>query len=51
MKASKIQRVTAALAAIAVTLSIVWSIAGYAYPDSPVAWFDLLARGTHQPHS
>jgi hypothetical protein len=51
MKATKLQRMTAAVAAIAVTLSIVWSIAGYAYPDSPVAWFDLLARTAHQPRS
>ena len=51
MKATKLQRVTAAVAAIAVTLSIVWSIAGYAYPDAPVAWFDLLARTAHQPRS
>ena len=51
MKATKLQRMTAAVAALAVTLTIVWSIAGYAYPDSPVAWFDLLARTPHQPHS
>jgi len=51
MKATKLQRVTAAVAAIAVTLSIVWSIAGYAYPDAPVAWFDLFARTAHQPRS
>lgn len=51
MKATKIQRMTAAITAFAVTLSIVWSIAGYAYPDSPVAWFDLLARSVHQPRS
>ena len=51
MKATKLQRVTAAVTALAVTLSIVWSIAGYAYPDSPVAWFDLLARTAHLPRS
>ena len=51
MKATKLQRMTAAVMAIAVTLSVVWSIAGYAYPDSPVAWFDLLARIAHQPRS
>jgi hypothetical protein len=51
MKASKLQRMSAAIAAVAVTLSIVWSIAGYAYPDSPAAWFDLLARTPHQARS
>jgi hypothetical protein len=51
MKATRLQRMTAAVAAVAVTLSIVWSIAGYAYPDSPVAWFDLLARTAHQSRS
>jgi hypothetical protein len=51
MKATKLQRMTAAVAAIAVTLSIVWSIAGYAYPDAPVAWFDLLARTVQQSRS
>ena len=51
MKATKLQRVSAAITALAVTLSIVWSIAGYAYPDSPVAWFDLFARTPHQPRS
>ena len=51
MKASKLQRVSAAIAAIAVTLSIVWSIAGYAYPDAPAAWFDLFARTPHQARS
>jgi hypothetical protein len=51
MKATRLQRTTAAVAAVAVTLSIVWSIAGYAYPDSPVAWFDLLARTVHQSRS
>jgi hypothetical protein len=29
----KLQRVTAAIAAVAVSFSIVWGISGYAYPD------------------
>jgi hypothetical protein len=51
MKATKLQRVCAAIAALTVTLSIVWSIAGYAYPDMPAAWFDLLARTPQQARS
>ena len=51
MKATKLQRACAAIAALAVTLSIVWSIAGYAYPDAPAAWFDLFARTPQQQHS
>jgi len=49
--ATKLQRASAAIAALAVTLSIVWSIAGYAYPDAPAAWFDLLAKTHLQPRS
>jgi hypothetical protein len=51
VKATKLQRACAAIAALTVTLSIVWSVAGYAYPDAPVAWFDLFARTAHQPRS
>jgi hypothetical protein len=52
MKAvSKLQRVSAAIAALAVSLSIVWSIAGYAYPEAPGAWFGQMAKKTSQPRS
>jgi hypothetical protein len=51
MKVTKLQRVSAAIAAAAVTLSIVWGIAGYAYPDAPAAWLDQLVIKTSQPHS
>ena len=51
MKATKLQRAFAAIAAVTVTLSIVWSMAGYAYPDAPAAWFDLLARTPAQSRS
>jgi hypothetical protein len=40
---STIQRVSAAIAATAVTLSIVWSIAGYAYPELPASWLGQMA--------
>jgi hypothetical protein len=48
---SKLQRVSAAIAALAVSLSIVWSIAGYAYPEAPAAWFGQMAKKTSQPRS
>jgi hypothetical protein len=47
--ASKFQRVSAAVAAVAVSLSIVWSIAGYAYPDAPSSWFGQVAKKTSLP--
>ena len=47
--ATKLQRVSAAIAALAVTLSLVWSIAGYAYPDAPAAWFALPAARVYLP--
>jgi len=52
MKAvSKLQRISAAIAAAAVTLSIVWGIAGYAYPDAPAAWLDQLVKTSLHPRS
>ena len=47
--ASRLQRASAAIAAVAVSLSIVWSIAGYAYPDAPSAWFGQMAKKTSVP--
>ena len=42
--ATRIQRLGAAIAAVAMTLSIVWMISGYAYPQMPAAWLDQLAK-------
>ena len=47
--ASRLQRASAAIAAVAVSLSIVWSIAGYAYPDAPSAGFGQMAKKTSVP--
>jgi hypothetical protein len=44
MKSSTIQQVSAAIAAMAVTLSIVWAISGYAYPEAPSAWPSEIAK-------
>ena len=43
--AGKLQRVTAAIAAVAVSFSIVWGIAAYAYPDLSFASLGQLAKG------
>ena len=48
-QATKFERVSAAIAAIAVSLSIVWAIAGYAYPEAPTAWLDQMAKKMSQP--
>jgi hypothetical protein len=40
---STIERVSAAIAATAITLSIVGSIAGYAYPELPTSWQGQMA--------
>ena len=47
--ASKLQRLSAALASVAVTFTIVWAIAGYAYPDLPSLGLGQLAKKTTSP--
>ncbi len=47
--AGKLQRVTAAIAAVAVSFSIVWGISGYAYPDLSSASLGRLAKETVVP--
>lgn len=42
--AGKLQRVSAAMAAVAVSFSIVWAISGYAYPDVAPAWVGQLTK-------
>ncbi|HYR32963.1 MAG TPA: hypothetical protein VEQ87_01605 [Burkholderiales bacterium] len=44
MKTTKLERLSAAVAAAAMTLTIVWTISGYAYPESPSAWLGELAK-------
>jgi hypothetical protein len=44
MKTTKFQRLSAAVAAAAMTLTIVWGISGYAYPESPSAWLGEIAK-------
>jgi len=39
-----VERLSAAVAAAAMTLTIVWTISGYAYPESPSAWLGELAK-------
>jgi hypothetical protein len=34
---------SAAIAAVAMSLTIVWAISGYAYPEAPAAWFGEIA--------
>jgi hypothetical protein len=41
--ASKVERVSAAVVALAITSSIVWAISGYAYPGSPSSWLGQVA--------
>ena len=47
--ATKLERLSAAIAAVAVSLSIVWAISGYAYPEAPAAWLDQMAKKMSQP--
>ena len=42
---SKSERIIAGLAAFAITLSVVWAIAGYAYPQAP-SWFGQLVKAS-----
>jgi hypothetical protein len=48
-QATKLERVSAAIAAVAVSLSIVWAISGYAYPEASASWLDLMAKKMLQP--
>lgn len=48
-QATKLERVSAAIAAVAVSLSIVWAISGYAYPEASATWLDLMAKKMSQP--
>jgi len=41
--ASKIERLSASIAAVAITLSIVWGMSSYAYPGAPGFAADLMA--------
>jgi hypothetical protein len=47
-QASKLERVSAAIAAVAVSVSIVWAISGYAYPEAPSALFGQIAKKMSQ---
>jgi hypothetical protein len=47
---SKLERVIASIAASAITLSVVWTIAGYAYPQAPSP-FGQLAKASVQSRS
>ena len=47
--ASKLQKLSAALASVAVTFTIVWAVAGYAYPDLPAFGLGELAKKTTLP--
>ena len=44
--ASKLQKLSAALASVAVTFTIVWAVAGYAYPDLTAFGLGQLAKKT-----
>jgi hypothetical protein len=44
--AGKFQRVSAAVAALAMTFLIVWGISGYAYPDLSSSSLGELASGS-----
>ena len=48
-QATKLERVSAAIAAVAVSVSIVWAISGYAYPEVPSAVLDQIAKKMSQP--
>jgi hypothetical protein len=47
--AGKLQRVSAAIAAVAVSFSIVWAISGYAYPDVSPASLGQMAKKSVPP--
>jgi hypothetical protein len=44
--ATRLQRLSAAIAAVLATLSIVWGISGYAYPDAPSYSPNPIAKDT-----
>jgi len=48
-QATKLERVSAAIAALTVSLSIVWAISGYAYPEAPASLLDQIAKKMSQP--
>jgi hypothetical protein len=48
-QATKLERVSAAIAAVAVSVSIVWAISGYAYPEAPSALLDQIAKKMSLP--
>jgi hypothetical protein len=43
-KTTKFERLSAGVAAVVMTVSIVWAISGYAYPGSPSAWLGQVAK-------
>ena len=47
--ATKLQRLSAAIAAVAMSLTIVWAISGYAYPEASAAWFGEIAKMVSLP--
>lgn len=49
---SKFQRISAAIAAVALSFSIVWLLSDYAYPESSSAGLGEMAqKALLQPHS
>ena len=51
-RVSKFQRLSAAMAAVAVSFSIVWLLSGYAYPDlSFTGRGELAQKALFRPHS